>query len=383
MRKNWKELDLLRGIAACCMLVNHAGVSWYPKTSELTPAIDLLVFIGSFAPVLFFLSTGIGYGVQSTRRQASIHSYGFVRKVLILVAADFMMRWEGDRFIGLNFLGFIALCMLVLEWVRASRNPPLATTCLLITSVFLRFGLGTRFALSFFPPETSNLLGSLLGQKAIEGVAYPPFPWIAYCLIGFLIGHFAQARQSTLASSPARFLWILTIIGGSFATISWGLVKSGSALFRWGTMSVSFFALSIAVVACTVSFCLLACRPHVLDRFVSTISIRGVSSLAFVPIHYIIVALFPRFLSTSDRTVSFLLSVTLATLIALWVAKAFGRTVTSLDGSNFARNGQKFLVAICLGCAALLLIPDVVVFPASRFAISSLGQLVLCALLVL
>ena len=59
----WRELDLMRGLAAALMVLNHVAVGSASGVNSRTAAA--LAFAGSFAPVVFFFLTGLGTGVQS------------------------------------------------------------------------------------------------------------------------------------------------------------------------------------------------------------------------------------------------------------------------------------------------------------------------------
>ncbi len=52
----WPELDILRGIAAVLMTFNHLGYETLNAEPLSYGSMNYVVFIGSFAPVLFSLS---------------------------------------------------------------------------------------------------------------------------------------------------------------------------------------------------------------------------------------------------------------------------------------------------------------------------------------
>lgn len=68
-RVHWPELDVLRGLAALLMIVNHAGYKILAENLTDSGLAGNLLFISSFAPVLFFFVTGVGYGVQSSQKK--------------------------------------------------------------------------------------------------------------------------------------------------------------------------------------------------------------------------------------------------------------------------------------------------------------------------
>lgn len=60
----WQEIDVLRDLAAILMVVNHVGYKTLDPHQLNGSLAGNLVFIGSFAPVIFFFVTGVGYGIQ-------------------------------------------------------------------------------------------------------------------------------------------------------------------------------------------------------------------------------------------------------------------------------------------------------------------------------
>src|SRR5574338_814206 len=101
----WPELDVLRGLAALLMIVNHAGYKILaPNLIEDGTFAGNLLFICSFAPVLFFFVTGVGYGIQSIQKKKVGHWHVILNKMFILVLADLLMHWSEGRWLGLDFL---------------------------------------------------------------------------------------------------------------------------------------------------------------------------------------------------------------------------------------------------------------------------------------
>lgn len=135
MRTKWDELDLFRGFAALFMLLNHAGFAWLaPHLATGHSPSGLLTFLGSFAPVLFFFATGIGYGIQTCIGKREQSDYGLLNKVGILLFCDLFSAWTRGLAFHFDFLSFIALSMLVLEIPRRMRRPVLFATATLLTA---------------------------------------------------------------------------------------------------------------------------------------------------------------------------------------------------------------------------------------------------------
>src|SRR4028119_1847434 len=187
-RVHWPELDVLRGLAALLMIVNHAGYKILAENLTDSGLAGNLLFISSFAPVLFFFVTGVGYGVQSSQKKKASHWSAILNKVFILVLADLLMHWSAGKWLGLDFLGFIGLSSLVLEFIRRSKSP--LTYCLvgLVAISLMRFLVGPFIHSLGRSEEGGGILIWLLGTKDTPGVSYPLSPWLAYPFAGYLIG---------------------------------------------------------------------------------------------------------------------------------------------------------------------------------------------------
>jgi uncharacterized membrane protein len=175
-RIHWKELDILRGLAALLMIVNHAGYQKLAPTETNGLVASSLLFISSFAPVLFFFVTGVGYGLQSIQKKNASHWYVILNKVIILFLADFLIHWSNGRWIGLEFLGFIGLSSLVMEFVRKSKSPVFYCLIGFVAISLLRYLLGPYVHSLGYPKQASWLINWILGIKDTPGVSYHFLP---------------------------------------------------------------------------------------------------------------------------------------------------------------------------------------------------------------
>src|SRR5262245_23203850 len=96
-------LDLLRGVGVIMMIANHFGNGLLSRARVYSPVAGSIVTIGSFAPVVFFLTTGLGIGLHRAR-SAQFDRVWF--KVLLLFAADAIMMLVAIRRVGFDFLAF-------------------------------------------------------------------------------------------------------------------------------------------------------------------------------------------------------------------------------------------------------------------------------------
>ena len=119
---SWQELDILRGLAALLMIVNHGGYEVLISDLATHGISGFIIFIGSSAPVLFFFIIGVGYGLQSGQKIKPNYWSDVIYKVIILILADQFFFWKRGQLIGLDFLGFIAFSTLVMAGIRVSKK---------------------------------------------------------------------------------------------------------------------------------------------------------------------------------------------------------------------------------------------------------------------
>ncbi|MGI0489150.1 heparan-alpha-glucosaminide N-acetyltransferase domain-containing protein [Pantanalinema rosaneae CENA516] len=283
----WPELDVLRGLAAVLMIVNHAGVRTLIEAEARQGSMSSVLFIGSFAPVLFFFVTGVGSGIQSSQKKGSGRWRSLLMKVSILFLADLLMHWSNGQWLGLDFLGFIGLSVLVLESVRRSSAPlTICTIGIVAISV-------TRFLIN---PLLYKLLGTtqtgwwgwdwILGTPAVPGVSYPLSPWMVYPLLGFIVGAMAMRWQTTIVTR--RYAVIIGLIGLGTLPLVTSLILAWrqAGFFRWGTVSLAFFIVSFVPILLGLAGSMAMSAVPPLKSVQSALSLRGVASLAIVPIHY-------------------------------------------------------------------------------------------------
>jgi len=365
-RAERSDLNVLRGLAGAYMVIHHVWAQFQPAVGRLG---ESLVFIGSCAPVIFFFVTGVGYGIKGAQRGALLASA--LKKVAVLLLADQLLFWRLQQPAGLDFLGFIGLSTLVLEWVSRRRRPVVVALGLTTAIIFLRYGLGAKAIIGRLGLADATWLLAAIGAKDIGGIAYPACPWLVYPLIGFALARAGAER----AIRPVLGLSALSIASALFATM---LIGRGYVVFRWGTVSLAFFALSFAILGGSLWLAFLIDRLPPLAR---AISLRGIASLAVVPLHYWVIEVAAQLhMAPTDGQRLASLTVLLGVL-AFAGAKLAARLVQALADAAQARALSSALWATVLFCAALLLFGREV-NPLLRATCMALGQLALCALLV-
>jgi hypothetical protein len=366
-----EQLDFLRGIAISLMIVNHVGTRLLCQDLQATGLLADLVFIGGFAPVVFFFTTGFGIGFA--KRDINLASLlSTLLKAGLLVIADQFMFWRTATPWGLDFLGFIAISSVLVTAIAASRKPIWLCVTVILGVLTIRFGLGTWFRGRLDLPGIETWL---VGARGIDRISYPFSPWIIYPLLGFVMGRNYRVIQGSQTSFPRPSLYVATI---GALILAAALHQAHAIFFRWGTMSFAFFVLSIGVVLLT-----LIIAWKVADRWpraAQLLSLRGISSFAIVPIHYALIELIARLYSTPLRASATLAAMGMVSVSSVILSRAF---TTSVDAwiSNvspvFASVALTSLVALC---AAVCWYPFQQATP--KFVAFVVGELAVAALLV-
>lgn len=376
MRRTWDELDVLRGLAALLMIFNHAGVDWYGDEPSRTTVEGFLTYFGSFAPVGFFLLTGLGYGVAPVGNRNGTHQYGLANKVGILVFADVLLAWQHGYWVGLNFLGFIGISTLVLEKLRDTKYPFALGTIAAVAVLCVRFVVGPAAMARFGP-----VAGWFTGAKGIDGLAYNPFPWLFYPLFGYLLGRMAQ-RWSEKIRAGSLLTYGLLAVG---ALPSWGVAEvltgAGRPAFRWGVMTIAFFAQSMIVVFAGLLTVLVAHQSRMLAAWLKPLHLRGVSSLAVVPLHYVVLFALGLWVPRPPSVSAFVVFAIVACVASLFVSRQLAAGIAHVTKLENRGAVWHALVGLVAASGVVLLAQNGAAGAVGVVALA-LGQLALCALLV-
>jgi hypothetical protein len=363
-----RQLDLFRGLAALLMVVNHAAVAWLDRDPGVGVSAQWAEFLGSLAPMLFFTATGIGCGMRRGARAVSPATA--IRKPAVLLVADALMWAQAGRFVGLDFLGFIGIAMLSLDLLHGRARSERLAWVVVAVVVAARFVLAPALV-RVLPAELADVAAAALGQRGMPGFSYSIFPWLAYPMLGYLLGRRFERAE---ASGDGRLL----VLGGLGIAATMALHAAGAGLFRWGSLSLAFFVFGIGAGALAWGVC-----GILVDRLprsvVDAASLRGIASLALVPIHYAIVAAALALgwgnLRSSD---AFLPAAGIAVVLAFLISKA-AATALATAGAALPRRGV-VIAAWSLALASLAAV--LIVGSPVRTVAIVVGQLALCLLLV-
>lgn len=380
---HWTELDVLRGLAALMMILNHLGYKILAPNLANSGLAGSLLFISSFAPVIFFFVTGVGYGIQSSRKKKSSPWYGILNKFLILVLADLLMHWSEGRWLGLDFLGFIALSSLVLEFIRRTNYP--VTYCLVgfVLISLMRYVLGPVIhSHGYDKLAWGVVLNWILGSQVTPGVSYPLSPWIAYPFAGYIIGVAAMHYRGIIETHRWRVVSGLLVLGGLPAIASLLFLKREGAFFRWGMVGIGFYVVSFAVILISLAGVLAMCGNPRLKVCQDALSLKGIASLAVVPVHYFLIYL----VVLAGVTGVDLFRYSLIAIAVLAGSFFLARAVENLSQLIRQVKTQK---VVWFGLVALFVLAAILTLFYSQQSTSlalfprTLGQLVLCLLFVI
>ena len=368
------ELDVLRGLAALLMIVNHAGFTLLSPADATDSASAVAVFLGGFAPVVFFFATGFGIALANGPKGRPLDATGLLWKALLLVVADQLFFWKAGVAWGIDFFSFIALSTVVVTLVAQLRRPVSVCVGLILLLLGLRYGLG--------PALRSQLHGVgaldwVLGVVAIPHISYPLSPWMVYPLLGFVLGRM-YSRVDLRASQP-RDRWLLigvAVMLGALGAAA-GMAAANMAFFRWGTVSSAFFVLSLGVLLAAGLMSMLVVM--VSRRLGSALALRGVASFAVIPIHYALL----EACETASLPVGQVAFAVLVIGIAAISFVAASWFATRVSGAFFAAHRSTLIVLLLCALGAVV-VGIVLGLPreTARMALLVLtGQLAVAALL--
>jgi hypothetical protein len=358
------RLDAFRGLAAIFMIVNHAGYELLDAAAAASGWQGVLVFIGSTAPALFFFATGVGAGFSSGGRESWM---SLLRKVGLLLMAGILMSWSAGGLPNFDFFGFAALATLVLFLVRRSPRPVLTAWLLLALVMFMRFGLAP---LARGRIEPNTLAAFVTGIAPCWFVSYPIGPWLAFPLLGFLMG-----RRWPASSAARGEAWLIGGLGLATLVAAGGLAHFGAPVFRWASVSIAYFLFAVGTIA--LAWLALALVVRASAATAAALALRGPSSLLIVPLHYGALGLVGSvWLAGRDvgpwLAVTALVAATVLVLSRALIAAASARSTPSAPAQWAVFTGA---VAVC-GAAYLF------ASPLPRLELCSAGEVVMGLLLL-
>jgi uncharacterized membrane protein len=376
-RKFVIELDVLRGIAAVLMIVNHAGYRLLSADDAVHSGIAPAVFLGSIAPAVFFSATGFGIGLSRSSTPLAFDWFGVLWKAALLVVADQFFFWSRGASWGLDFFSFIAIATVTVSLISQLRQAIGICISLSIFLLILRYGIAPILGGAEHPMALAEWF---LGVRTVSDVSYPLSPWMVFPLMGFVCG--TLYKRVSLTSPEPRNDWFKR--GGAIAVVCFALALGMSLLnrgfFRWGTVSVAYFVLAVGVVAVAglFSMALVICGGSASRA----LSLRGVASFAVIPLHYAMLELITRLLPQPVSTVAFAAITTCVIAAAFYLSSRFVSAVSRLTTASHQHLLFSLLVGLVFAlCSAVIFDPMRDWMPSAL--VTMLAQLAIAALLAM
>ena len=375
------------------MIANHTVVGLHRGGFAFSELSEVLFFLGGFAPVLFFFATGFGGGLQSRRPSgAPQHRYGLTRKLAILVLADQFILWRWQSFensasaVGLDFLAFVALSTAAVEPLRSARRPTAMALWAAASVLALRFVIGPWIVPEVDQSPEMRWFGVLMGRIPLEGVSYPPLPWLTYPFLGFALGRGAVRCRSALEQHTGVVLAGLLAISAAGVAVSSWLTDSGWALNRYGVHSLAYLPLAIGAIAITLALSWALGRASsagyaaglALQR---AASIRGMASLAVVPLHLGVVFFLSHQLSRPPSDAALVVATGVVIVLSMGVGGLVAQGAETIERSGYGRLAWLLGAALSTAIAIALLWP-LLLGSEPRIQAANLAQLCLCGMLV-
>jgi hypothetical protein len=210
-------------------------------------------------------------------------------KLIILVFADLLIHWSNGNWVGLEFLGFIGLSSLVLEFVRKSKFPLIVSLVGFVAISLLRYLLGPYLHALGYDQQGGWLLNWIIGFKDTPGISYPLSPWLAYPFAGYLVGVAAVHYRRLIENHRLKVVLGLLMLGILPAFAGLFLAQRRASFFRWGTVGIGFYVVSFAIILGGLAISLALCTNSKFANLQEALSLKGIASLAVVPIHYILI----------------------------------------------------------------------------------------------
>ncbi|WP_165073420.1 heparan-alpha-glucosaminide N-acetyltransferase domain-containing protein [Paludisphaera rhizosphaerae] len=370
----WPELDVLRTLAVVLMVGNHTAT----RVAASPPPwlVDAADLVGSMAPVAFFFLTGFGNGIQSIGKQPGNRLHQLI-KVGLLLFADVFLWVSPSTHLGLDFLAFIGLSVLLLkELSRLPYSGRIAAAAAVAVGL-ARFLLGPLARPMLPDTMLGHSAGALLGVSGLAGLSYPPAPWLCYPLLGYALGRLAARWRTRFVDHWKGVALLASAIGIVSTAAAMLLASRGLIIFRWGTVSLTFFIASLAAIGFLAAIAIVAGRSPA-AKFLST---EAQASFAVVPLHYMLLHLLDAALGPATGSASYLvrfLTVLALSLIGASLASQFSALLRR-RGDAAVQTAWLTVLAACAATAILLAVHPM--SEASSTALRFVAQSMLCILL--
>lgn len=340
----YREIDLLRGIAILMMVTNHFGYIFLSPVEQNSLFIAPLIFLGSFAPVVFYFVTGLGYGINYSKPIKRGYWFDVLFKALVLILVERATHLLDGKLVGMDFLSFIALILVILSIVRYYNFGFKTLLGIAAGLLGVRYFIGSVL---LSEKEVSPVLAWLIGNTALKNFSYPITPWLVYPLLGYCLGKLIKQEKLSflklITSYKTEIMLSGLLIIILFFSIVW--LKDDFVLNRWGRMSLDYFILSALLL-----LLLVVLSPSLADKSYSyLISIEGLTSLIVVPVHYFLLKVEQLNFSGGEfiNIVNLIFILTASYVISILVSKLI-RVISKLHNAFLILSLMVFVILVFL-----------------------------------
>lgn len=231
-RRRIDAVDWLRGLAVLLMIQTHLYDSWCSPAAKTTVEYGWTRFWGGFPSRLFLLLVGVSMAIRYEHQLAAgVDRRTMVRTTAVrgleILGLAYLFRlqeyllggaYDWHDLFRVDILNCIGASMIVAAFITAPRRgrPPLAITAVVaVICIALGPVIGPHHFPDFLPRPLTSYLG---GERPMSW--FPLFPWLAWPLLGVLVGHF-WVRGSADARRQA---WTFVITGAVGAALTWMVV---------------------------------------------------------------------------------------------------------------------------------------------------------------
>ncbi|MGQ9628428.1 MAG: heparan-alpha-glucosaminide N-acetyltransferase domain-containing protein [Anaerolineae bacterium] len=207
-----KFIDSLRGLAVAGMLIIHFAEWWLHPEARGTAVFSVLYFASRLLAPIFFFLVGVSLVLKIRSGEEPTGLYGnIVMRGLKLLALGYVLNlliwglgeilvWDALHLIGLAAV----VCLFLLEYTAYYLR---------LVLVFVIF-LEAPYILDHRVPGLPTYFSLVISGTA-PLIYFPIIPWIAYPILGTIIGEFLWAARER--GNLRRFRIVLAVAGAVLA----------------------------------------------------------------------------------------------------------------------------------------------------------------------
>lgn len=223
--RRYISIDVLRGIAIVLMVLTHFADNLSPREESSARLYDLVSVLGGVPAPLFTFLAGVSFSLWAGRQRANGHkpaaiSRAALRRGAFLFTAGIAFNvcvWLPADILNWDVLTLLGVALAVLAVARQLPPAVLTTAVVLILLISPPLRVVADYGAYW---EDDTFTYDFTARDAAAGffvVGYfPLFPWLAFPLVGFVVGEIYFRPRSRLLAPP----WTLPAVGVGFLTLA-------------------------------------------------------------------------------------------------------------------------------------------------------------------